>query len=255
MFLRTLLAAASLLISATSALKTAIVFPAYIYPSYLGWWNPLYNAVSNNPTLPFHVIINVNSGPGASAPPNGDYQVGINKLKSFPNVKLLGYVHTSYGTRPLADVQNDINIWNQFSSTGFGMNGIFFDEAPTATGTAFSAMQSMVTYARGTVGGTIYLNPGTRPDISYFNIADVIAIYEDSYANYAAFSAGASPLTKSSIIMHTFNGDLVATEKPILGNYNSVFITSNSGINGAYPYNSFGANWDTFANTTNTLQP
>lgn len=42
---------------------TDILLPLYIYPSS-GVWDPVYDAISDNPDVTFRVIVNPDSGPG-----------------------------------------------------------------------------------------------------------------------------------------------------------------------------------------------
>ena len=55
-------------------------------------------------TLPVTVIINPGNGDQAGpCPPNGDWAAVIALFGAHPNVSTLGYVHSSYGKRPLAE--------------------------------------------------------------------------------------------------------------------------------------------------------
>ena len=69
------------------------------------------DAVAANPSLQFYTIVNPNSGPGAPPYPSMDYVAAIAKLHTHANVKALGYVHTSWAERALADVESDIDTY------------------------------------------------------------------------------------------------------------------------------------------------
>jgi hypothetical protein len=77
--------------------------------------------------------VNPSNGPG-SAPwwPNADYVREIPKLNAYPNVTTLGYIGTTYGKKPIAEVFEDISKYSTWSGdaqhAGLGVDGIFFDE-------------------------------------------------------------------------------------------------------------------------------
>ncbi|KAK3401481.1 Spherulation-specific family 4-domain-containing protein [Sordaria brevicollis] len=106
---------------------STILVPLYIYPSCAGaGWAPLFSALETaldrNPALEFLVVINPGNGPGPDYPiPNADYQVALSKLSSYNNVKVIGYVHCSYGQRELELIQKDVNdylAWLEFAERG-----------------------------------------------------------------------------------------------------------------------------------------
>ena len=48
------------------------------------------------------IILNPDSGPGAGTFPNANYVAGITQLHSYPNARIIGYVHTSMLPSPIA---------------------------------------------------------------------------------------------------------------------------------------------------------
>lgn len=117
-------------------------------------WQPLYDAARNHPSVNFQAIINPNSGPGASACPNGNdtnYINAIATINSLPNIPTLGYVHTATSstcgdngqamcvcTQPQAALQANISTYQNWPTAGCSngenkdihVDGIFFDESP-----------------------------------------------------------------------------------------------------------------------------
>lgn len=84
--------------------------------------------------MPFYIIINPNSGPGAagSQPDATSYQGCIPQLKSHSNVKLVGYVPTQDGSRSNSKVNADVSTYAGWASA-YSLDGIFFDEVnPTS---------------------------------------------------------------------------------------------------------------------------
>jgi len=122
----------------SSSIGTAVIVPLYIYPNP-GAWDSLYAAIKANPSQMFNVIVNPNSGPGAEKYPDPNYIAGLQRLKSFPSVKTIGYVHMTYGSRNIKDVEKDIDTyvgWAAYSKTKpITVDGIFIDEAPSEYGT------------------------------------------------------------------------------------------------------------------------
>ena len=90
--------------------------------------------VSTHPNVNFTVVINPGSGPGPNPLPDGNYTREIPKLASYDNVRLLGYVATTYATRDISLVRKDIETyagWSTNSSIPYlAVRGIFFDETP-----------------------------------------------------------------------------------------------------------------------------
>lgn len=122
---------------------STILVPLYIYPTTSGpGWTPLFSALDTaldrNPSLEFLVVINPGNGPGLDYPiPNADYQTALSKLSGYENVKVIGYVHCSYGQRELGEIEKDVQDylgWLEFAERGewaIRLDGIFVDEVPT----------------------------------------------------------------------------------------------------------------------------
>lgn len=65
-----------------------------------------------------------------------DSHTQVAQLNNYANVQTLGYVHTSYGTRPLSNVTADIAVyagWSAYNGSDIHVDGIFFDESPIDT--------------------------------------------------------------------------------------------------------------------------
>lgn len=120
---------------------STILVPLYIYPS--SWseslgsgWSPLFSALTTaltkNPSLEFLVVINPGNGPGPDYPiPNADYRAALSALSDsdrFPNVKVIGYVHCSYGQRDVEEVRKDVEGylgWLEFAERGEWVSWFF----------------------------------------------------------------------------------------------------------------------------------
>lgn len=197
----------------------------YVYPSYLGYWDYIYDTIAAQPDVDFDIVVNPSSGPGGESGVgyNSDYITGVAKLNTYPNVHLFGYVHTAYGTRPADDVNQDTAYWAAWSSykaANIAVTGIFFDEVPNWEGSRGSQdvafMTEITDYAYSlfdkltTEMETIY-NVGTKsvhPEYFDKDHADYVIVFENFAYEYTPavlrdnVPAGAEG--KSSILLHDF---------------------------------------------------
>ena len=179
---------------APSVKMVGLLVPLYIYPG--STWTTLINLKTTYPTLPILAIINPGSGPGTAK--NSDYVTWIAKLQAA-NIIVIGYDHTSYGSRPTADVKADIDNYLAFYPS---LDGIFFDEmAYQSTGKEayYSAMDN---YAKVKGFPITFGNPGTTLLASYLQTVDYVVISEDkttpdisTYGSYADYMSRLAMIT------------------------------------------------------------
>jgi hypothetical protein len=78
--------------------------------------------------------VNPSSGPGPHALPDSNYTQAIPELNRYDNVRLLGYVATTYTKRNISLVRQDIETYSEWptksSNPDLAVQGIFFDETP-----------------------------------------------------------------------------------------------------------------------------
>jgi hypothetical protein len=147
------------------------------------------------------VIINPDSGPGAHADPAYTLQVARAHAASS-TLSVLGYVHTSYGRRAMADVRADVAAFFDW----YDVDGIFVDEV-SSDAAAVSYYASVAAFIRGqrapavaergaaTARGAgsgaaaplVVLNPGTNLDVAFEPHFDVVMSFEGPLADYAHF--------------------------------------------------------------------
>jgi hypothetical protein len=158
--------------------RTGILVPLYVYPAD-AQANPAYNRLIDlkrrYETVPVWVIVNPASGPGKAVDPN--YTRAIDRLRGAGCV-VLGYVTTSYGKRPAADVKADVDQWLRIYPRAQGM---FFDEMGTADTDAGAAHQAALTrHARDAGYWPTVANPGSDTPGRYFaaDAADVFIVHE-----------------------------------------------------------------------------
>jgi hypothetical protein len=156
---------------AAAATPSGTIIPLYSWPSSA--WDGVVAAKKAYPKVPVLAVINPGNGPGWAA--NSSYLAGIAKMTSA-GIKMIGYVPTTYGNRPAADVQADIKRWRSLYP---GVTGIFLDEMNNRPGgeayyrsiTAFAKSQGLEL----TIG-----NPGCDVPPSYVGAVDVILVYESA---------------------------------------------------------------------------
>lgn len=93
-------------------------------------------------------------------------------------------MHTSYSGRPIADVQAEIKIysgWKSYTGGDIHLDGIFFDEAPSAwtAATTGAYMTNITNFARSNFTSVTF-NPGTTTDAQFFTLADNIVVFENA---------------------------------------------------------------------------
>ncbi|KAF2437150.1 spherulin 4-like cell surface protein [Tothia fuscella] len=195
----------------THGYKSNFILPLYIYPSERAW-DPLYDAIITHPRTKFTVIINPYNGPGKTPQPEEEYAAAIQRLDKFPNVKRLGYVRTTYGTRNISNIISDISTYAGWTTTGLGMHGIFFDEAPANFEDGLDDYVKRINQAVKTAPGllperiTVH-NAGRVPDRRLADPnTDVSVVFEGPYSSYQSRSAilASLPLdrTRYSYIIH-----------------------------------------------------
>ncbi|TFK34631.1 Spherulation-specific family 4 [Crucibulum laeve] len=193
-------------------LSSGAIFPLYIYPGDdCSAWTTVIGSIQACSTVPFYIVVNPASGPGASGTqPDTNYQACIARLRTTAsahgnNLKILGYVATGFGSRASTAVTADIDTYNQWA-TSYRPDGIFFDEVATATSflPTYQAYSTKVHQDFGT--SFIILNPGTTPQTSgYFNIADFIVTFEGFYNDFSQSALTISadrPAHKQVVILH-----------------------------------------------------
>jgi hypothetical protein len=166
--------------------RLRVLVPAYFYPFPGSPWDRLTLASERHPGL-IWAIGNPASGPGAS--PDPTYVTTFQNFQSRHG-RLLGYVTSSYGTKPLAALGPEIDLWFQW----YGVDGVFVDEmdnTPGAHEAYYNALYDSVLAAHP--GALVVSNPGTSTSLDYLDGAfgrctDVVCVFENS-TPFASWSA------------------------------------------------------------------
>jgi len=234
----------------SGVLGLGILFPAYFCPDPSDCSAtdcPNYASISKqitaHPAVPFYIIVNPATGPGSSSPAQG-YQTCIPTLTSAgTNGVVLGYVHTSFGSRSSSDVEGDISTYAQWGSS-FRPTGIFFDEASSSSANV-SLYASYASFARQQGFTFIVFNPGTTPDSGYFTSADLVVTFENAYSTFAISdisSSASAPAGKQSVLLYAGPSTSPTTIINELGSagVGTVFITDDTLPN---PWDTVPTDW------------
>ena len=191
-----LFGAISLVFATTTARADACatnMIPAYFAPGATSPWEQVIATTAPGTTM----ILNPSSGPGAS--PDAAYQETVRRAQAA-GIRVLGYVHTSWGNRKSQLVRAEIDRYESW----YGADGIFFDEAATSA-TQLPYYRALYRHVKSATGGLVVLNHGTVPDERYMGAADVAVIFEGTAD---AYSSAAAPAWRDAYGPHRF-ADLV----------------------------------------------
>jgi spherulation-specific family 4 protein len=150
--------------------RSALI-PAYGPPQTIA-------ALARTSARPRLVVVNPSNGPGAE--PDAGYGDAVRAARRA-GARVLGYVPTTYGVRPAADIARDVDRY----AAWYRVDGVFFDEAAHAAALV-PYYAGLARQARARGARLVVLNPGVVPAPGYFDVADVVVTYEGPYAAYAA---------------------------------------------------------------------
>jgi len=133
-----------------------------------------------------HVVLIANVG----TPPRVDMNLRkfIMQLVSKGGT-VLGYIHTSWGSRNISYVKNDVDLWIQYYPE---INGFFIDEVSNEL-RKLSYYEDLYKYIKSKGDYFIMLNPGTLVPTEYNNVGDSIMILEERYYTYSLMSEALNP--------------------------------------------------------------
>ncbi|MCY2965470.1 MAG: cadherin domain-containing protein [Planctomycetota bacterium] len=236
--------------------STELFVPLYSFPQFTdftrtalaGWWRDIRDqATAANPIT---VIINPSNGTADPTNPASDFGVyrdAIRLLRQNPYVRILGYVYTQGGSRPQADVIQNIGWYQNYYLTSGGssmVDGIFIDQL-AASASQLGYYQTLAANIRGRselAGTMIVANSGVVPEAGLLTdaIADVLVTFEDvensAVANHTHFvdavrPTGGSANLKYGAILHgvptAADRDRVIRPAKIKG-YSFLFVTDDA---------------------------
>ncbi|MGA2877285.1 MAG: spherulation-specific family 4 protein, partial [Nitrososphaerales archaeon] len=161
----------------------AVAMEVQIEPGVTYTWQPLVDAIKNNPNVPIYAIVNPDSGfPGTTSCsyPNIAYTDLKNGAAALANVGItvLGYVDSRQGTMPMTDIQNNVS---NYQSCIPSVTGLFLDDMTNAQSSPdYSYYNSITSYADGQGMTFVVGNPGASTVSGYIGTVSTINIYENS---------------------------------------------------------------------------
>lgn len=185
--------------------------PAYFNPDASPgstYWTQLDQSAPNGGVA----IANPNSGPGTAF--DQGYANAIQAATSA-GIKVIGYVDTGYfgttgrttrgGSTTSAawttQVEGDIANWYSWYGS-YGLGGIFFDDAQNVCGTNNAYVNLYIavnTYTKQNHSGALTAdNPGAVADQCYAQAADILVMFEGTYASYSTWTAPAWELNANN---------------------------------------------------------
>jgi hypothetical protein len=256
-----------------------ILLPLYIWPLPQAW-DPLLTAARQYPDVTFTAVINPYNGPypDSNGCPPAEYIDGLTALNNLPNIQTMGYVHTANRfdcgpdgnwicacSAPIAEVKQNISTYASWSTLSCGASGadihidsLFIDEAPNTDGGAcLSYMTELTEFAKSSLvtpanGGQVLFNPGGATELSYFDVADVIVIMEntqerfDNLSDIDSLNGDGKYYAKSSVILYAHSSDpeqVRSTVDEVLSldrdAFHSLFVTDLT----EGQYQAFSPNW------------
>jgi len=237
---------------------TGVIVPLYIYPgTSCSGWSTLTTAMSGASNVPFYIIVNPASGPGATnSTPDANYQACIPQLRSASsNVKVVGYVATGFGLRSTSLVTADINTYAGWG-TGYRPDGIFLDETSTTSGTlaTYQGYASTIRSKTWHSASQVYLNPGTAAPSGLYTIADLVLSVETYYLEYSSsllvLGNSGEPVSKQAVVLHTELASVDTTSGSPLNSFvtdqlKAVYLTAQclGADTGFNPYGAFGSDF------------
>jgi hypothetical protein len=127
---------------------------------------------------PAVMILNPASGPGTAPDPA---LLDAVRQAQAAGVRVIGYIGTNYAHLPSGQVRREVSDYRSWYRVG----GIFLDQTPTEGSGQLGYYRDLGRYIRQVIGGAvIWINPGTVPDRSYLSVANVVMIFEGSWASY-----------------------------------------------------------------------
>lgn len=214
-------------VSSTAA-PTGIVVPLYTYPTDSSW-SSLISIKQNYSSVPMIAIVNPASGPGGSFDQN--YANGIQQLQAA-GITVLGYVHTSYGTRDLQTVENEISEYKSW----YGVNGIFFDEMSNSAST-FSYYSTLSNYTKSLNFSMTMGNPGQPVSPNLVGLFSILNIYENAGMPVAGQLNSSQSGVQQSYSYMAYGVSSLPSQSTLQSTASSVSYIFVTNLGGSNPYN------------------
>jgi hypothetical protein len=164
---------------------TIMLVPAYFYPAgdRLADWNRLAEAARS---IPLEVILNPASGPGKRQDAN--YVAVLHALHQS-HARVLAYVDSDYGRRPLAAIEKDVGDYPKF----YKIDGFYIDQMANTPEAVDHYRSIRRLIRRADSRYKVVGNPGTPHTLpEYLDAADTLVMFEGSARAFAAYNPHAA---------------------------------------------------------------
>jgi Spherulation-specific family 4 len=164
---------------------TTMLVPAYFYPAgdRLPDWNRLAEAARS---VPLEVILNPASGPGERQDAN--YVAVVDALHRS-HARVLAYVDSDYGRRPIAAIEKDVRAYPKF----YKIDGFFIDQMANTPEAVDHYRSIRRLIRREDSRYKVVGNPGTPHTLpEYLDAADTLVTFEGSARAFAAYDPHAA---------------------------------------------------------------
>jgi hypothetical protein len=219
-----------------------LLVPAYFYPggSGLAFWDQLEQAAG---VVQVQVVLNPSSGPGARSDPN--YLAVLSRIRRAGCV-VLGYVHTAWGERALAEVAAEIKAYQDL----YGVDGYFLDEMSTDPRLVRYYERLYADIKRRNRRFVVVGNPGTNTDEAYVKAAtaDSLVLFEGPAASFVAYRPPGwvedYPRSRFAAIIYDVPDEAamyLTLRQSIRNHAGSVFVGDGQGSN---PYDRLPVYWE-----------
>ena len=193
---------------------------------------------------PSAMILNPATGVGAGRAPDAGFQAAAGQARDAGSV-VLGYSSTADGLRPIGQVEADVRNYKAW----YGATGIFLDSV-NGVSSDFPYYQQLSSYIRKNIpGASIWLNPGIYPDQQYMSLANVMVVFEGTYAQYRAEQVPAwannYPATRFANTVYAAFTSAQANSAISLSRSRNTGYLYVTNLLGANPYNALPSYWST----------
>ena len=193
---------------------------------------------------PSAMILNPATGVGAGGAPSPDYPAAAQQARDAGSA-VLGYSSTADGLRPVRQVEADVRNYKAW----YGATGIFLDSV-NGVSSNFHYYEQLTSYIRKIIpGASIWLNPGIYPDQQYMSLANVMVVFEGTYAQYRAEQVPAwannYPATRFANTVYAAFTSAQANSAISLSRSRNTGYLYVTNLLGANPYNALPSYWST----------
>lgn len=239
--------------SAQAATATQSVgFPLYEFPGIGSLWPDVYAAGSQVPWI----VINPASGPGVTVDPFYTAALG-NKPSSQ---RAIGYVHSNYNTRPIAEVLSDIDDWYVMYPQ---ISGIFMDLLNNGGAAADVCYGATVhNYVKSKhPNDLVVMNPGAHIEAAYEPYSDIFGNAEGTLTTYSTWTPYTDGFENNPAYANRFWHSIHTTDVADLNTALTLTRTNNAGWvlitdrTMPNPYTAVPTYWSTFLNSVDDLPP